>query len=142
MMADVRVNRNLTIPDSELRMRFTTSGGPGGQHANKSSTRVELLWNVDDSTVLGPRQRVRIKGALKRRIDSSGDLHLISDIHRSQMRNRVEVETRLGQLIADALRPVKSRVPTKPSRSATQRRIESKKKRGEIKRSRTNKWDD
>jgi ribosome-associated protein len=141
-MADVRVNRNLTIPDSELRMRFTTSGGPGGQHANKSSTRVELLWNVDDSTVLGPRQRVRIKGALKRRIDSSGDLHLISDIHRSQMRNRVEVETRLGQLIADALRPVKSRVPTKPSRSATQRRIESKKKRGEIKRSRTNKWDD
>lgn len=141
-MADVRVNRNLTIPDSELRMRFTTSGGPGGQHANKSSTRVELLWNVDDSTVLGPRQRVRIKGALKRRIDSSGDLHLISDIHRSQMRNRVEVETRLGQLIAEALRPVKSRVPTKPSRSAIQRRIESKKKRGEIKRSRTNKWDD
>jgi ribosome-associated protein len=141
-MADVRVNRNLTIPDSELRMRFTTSGGPGGQHANKSSTRVELLWNVDNSTVLGPRQRARIKGALKRRIDSSGDLHLVSDIHRSQMRNRVEVETRLGQLLSQALAPTKNRVATKPSRSAVQRRIESKKKRGEIKRSRAKKWDE
>jgi ribosome-associated protein len=141
-MADVRVNRNLTIPDSELRMRFTTSGGPGGQHANKSSTRVELLWNVDNSTVLGPRQRARIKGALKRRMDSSGDLHLVSDIHRSQMRNRVEVETRLGQLLSQALAPTKNRVATKPSRSAVQRRIESKKKRGEIKRSRAKKWDE
>lgn len=141
-MADVRVNRNLTIPDSELRMRFTTSGGPGGQHANKSSTRVELLWNVDSSTVLGPRQRARIKGALKRRIDSSGDLHLVSDIHRSQMRNRSEVEVRLRQLLAQALAPTKDRVATKPSRSAVQRRIESKKKRGEIKRSRTKKWDE
>ncbi len=141
-MADVRVSRTLTIPDSELRMRFTTSGGPGGQHANKSSTRVELLWNVDGSAVLGPRQRARIKGALKRRIDSSGDLHLVSDIHRSQMRNRVEVEARLGQLLAQALAPTKSRVATKPSRSAVQRRIDNKKKRGDIKRSRAKRWED
>jgi ribosome-associated protein len=140
-MNDVRVNRSLVIPAAELSHRFTTSGGPGGQHANKASTRVELLWDIEASTVLGPRQRARIHGRLKNRLDSEGRLRVVADTHRSQMRNREEAEHRLASLVADALRPRRTRVPTQPSRAATQRRIETKKRRGELKRLRGERLD-
>jgi ribosome-associated protein len=140
-MSDLRVNRSLVIPESELTYRFSTSGGPGGQHANKAATRVEVLWNVDDSVVLGPRQRTRIHGHLRRRIDSDGNVRVIADTHRSQLRNRREAEDRLAGLVAEALRPRKARVATKPTRASQQRRLDQKRRRGEVKRMRQQRHD-
>ncbi len=130
---DVRVNRNLTIPDNEIKFRFTTSSGPGGQHVNKASTRAELLWDVAGSSVLGPRQRERIRGHLRNRIDSSGVLHLASARHRSQLRNRHEVLAQLARLVAEALVPQKKRRPTEPTRSSKEQRLRAKKRRSQVK---------
>jgi ribosome-associated protein len=131
---DVRVGRALTIPSSELEFNFTPSGGPGGQHANRSSTRVELVWNVDDSRVLTPAQRDRIRQALRTRIDSSGNLRLISDAQRSQTRNREDVVGRLARLIGEALKPRRPRVATRATKASKERRLQDKKRRGQVKR--------
>ena len=133
MSEPLRVNRNLVIPPDEISLRFSPSGGPGGQHANRSSTRVALSWNVDESRVLGPRQRARIKGHLRNRLDGSGTLRLSSDKHRSQTRNREEVLARLARLVSEALQPRRARVATTPSRAAKERRLQSKRRRSEIK---------
>ena len=135
-MAAVRVNRSLEIPESELETTFSTSGGPGGQHANKASTRVELRWNIADSEVLGPRQRARLLDKLQHRIDSKGVLRVVSDAHRSQLRNRVDVEKRLGEIVAAALKKEKPRRKTEPSRAAKEKRLQQKRRRSELKKSR------
>jgi ribosome-associated protein len=132
----LRVTRSVVIPMSEIELRHSTSGGPGGQHANKTSTRVDLSWNVERSAALGPRQRERIRERLGTRIDSRGTLQLSSAAHRSQLRNREDVLERLAALLEGALRVEKTRRPTKPGRRATDERIQQKKRRGAIKRSR------
>jgi ribosome-associated protein len=129
----LRINRNLAIPPDEIVLRFSPSGGPGGQHANRSSTRVDLSWNVDASKVLGPRQRARIKGHLRNRVDRSGTLRLSSDKHRSQTRNREEVLSRLTRLVSEALQPRRSRIATTPSQAAKERRLQSKRRRSDTK---------
>ena len=141
MTDDLRVSRSLTIPDSELEFTFSPSGGPGGQHANKTSTRAVLTWNVERSEALGPRQRDRIKTKLRHRIDSNGNLRVASDSQRSQLRNREEARRRLAHLVADALTTPKRRVGTKPSKGAVERRIQQKKHRGELKRQRRSSFD-
>ncbi|MGH2736206.1 MAG: alternative ribosome rescue aminoacyl-tRNA hydrolase ArfB [Actinomycetota bacterium] len=140
--SDVFVNRRLTIPGPELEVRFSTSSGPGGQHANKASTRVELLWNVVDSQSLSERQRKQLFSKLRNRLDKSGTLRLAGDAHRSQLRNREEVTARLVRIVDDALKVEKHRVATKPTRSSQRRRVESKRKRGETKRLRRSTGDD
>lgn len=133
MTDDVRINRSLTIPGDEIKLSFSTSGGPGGQHANKASTRVELAWNVATSRALGPRQRERIRTRLRTRIDSAGNLRLTSDTYRSQTRNRADVLERLQSVVADALKVRRKRVATQPSKAAVDRRIHAKKRRSEVK---------
>lgn len=135
-MSGVRVNRSVLIPEDEIRLEFTTSGGPGGQHANKSSTRAVLIWNVDSSRALGPRQRARVKAKLGHRIDSAGNLRLSSAAHRSQLRNREAVRERLRSLVETALRPEKKRIGTAPTRSSKESRLKSKKLRSDVKRAR------
>jgi ribosome-associated protein len=130
----MRVDRGLDIPESEISLRFSPSGGPGGQHANRSSTRVDLTWKVERSQAVNARQRRLIKAHSRGRIDASGNLRLSSDTHRSQLRNREDVRRRLAAIIADALRPRSQRVPTQPSSAAHARRLAAKKRRGEIKR--------
>jgi ribosome-associated protein len=124
----------VVIPRAELQTKFSPSGGPGGQHANRSSTRVELTWNIDQSAVLNPRQRDRIRRRLASRLDSSGALRVVADSERSQLRNREEAARRLARLVARALQPEKPRVRTTPTRSATERRLQSKKRRADTKR--------
>ncbi|HEX6263076.1 MAG TPA: alternative ribosome rescue aminoacyl-tRNA hydrolase ArfB [Actinomycetota bacterium] len=131
---NVRVNRRVTIPASELSFRFTPSGGPGGQHANRSATRVELIWNVEESAALGPRQKARVRRALRGRIDAEGNLRLVSGAERSQARNRADVVERLGRLLEGALAVPKRRVGTKPSAAARERRMKAKRRRSEVKR--------
>jgi ribosome-associated protein len=136
MNQGVQVNRRLTIPPNEIEMRFTTSGGPGGQHANRSSTRAEAAWNVETSAVLGPRQRQRLREKLRHRIDSNGVLRVASDTHRSQLRNREEAVARLARLVSDALKPRAKRIATAPSKQARERRLESKRRQSQKKRER------
>ena len=133
MTVPVRINKHLVIPADEISLRYSTSGGPGGQHANKVATRADLAWNVADSRALGPRQRARIQHALRSRIDSSGVLRLSSDRRRSQLRNREDVLARLQTLVQDALKPAKSRVATAPSTAARERRLREKRRRSETK---------
>lgn len=135
-MNDLKVSRSLTIPARELRLTFNPSGGPGGQHANKASTRAELTWNVAASSALGPRQRGRLLERLANRIDTDGNLRLVSDRYRSQLRNREDVVERLAKLVRDALATQPKRVATKPHAGAREARLRSKKKRSELKRSR------
>jgi ribosome-associated protein len=136
MSRDVRINSHLVIPANELRLTHATSGGPGGQHANKVATRVDLRWDVASSPSLGPRQRARIMHGLRGRIDGAGILRLSSDRHRSQLRNREDVLERLAGLVASALKPPKKRVATAPSANARERRLRQKKRRSEVKRAR------
>jgi ribosome-associated protein len=126
----VRVNRSLAIPVSELTFRFGPSGGPGGQHANKVSTRVELRFDVEHSPSLGPGQRARLLQRL------GPEVRIVVDAHRSQGRNRQEAVERLRSRLADALSVPRSRTPTRPSRSAVEHRLQEKRRRAEQKRSR------
>lgn len=134
MSPPVRVNRTLSIPLSEIELTFSTSGGPGGQHANRSATRVDLAWNVAASKALGPRQRQRIQRKLAPRIDSSGTLRLSSNRYRSQMRNREDVLQRLARLVGDALKTERKRLPTSPTEQSRERRLQQKRRRAELKR--------
>ena len=135
-MSPVRINRSLQIPDDEIELSFSTSSGPGGQHANKAATRVELAWNVARSRALGPRQRERLLENLAGRIDSSGTVRLRSERHRSQVRNREDVLARLAEIVGEGLRVRKERLPTSPSPPARERRLVEKRRRSEIKRAR------
>ncbi|MDQ4095440.1 MAG: aminoacyl-tRNA hydrolase [Actinomycetota bacterium] len=141
MTRDVRVDRHLTIPRDEIKLTFSTSGGPGGQHANKVATRVDLTWNIDSSRVLGPRQRQRLRAKLRNRIDSAGNLRLSSDAERSQMRNREAVLRRLETTVKQALKTDRRRVATKPTKASQERRLEAKKRRSNIKKMRSGRFD-
>lgn len=135
-MSDVRVNRSLVIPEEELALKFSTSSGPGGQHANKVATRVDVTWNIDKSESVGPRQRERIRTALASRINSSGELRVTSNRFRSQVRNREDALERLADLVGDALKVRATRKRTEPSRAAKEKRLEAKRRRSETKRRR------
>ena len=132
----LRITNTLTIPLSELRFRFARSSGPGGQHVNRSATRVELLFDVAGSPSLTEAQREQALKALAPYIDSEGILHLVSQTFRSQFRNREEVVERFRTLMHEAMRVPKRRRPTRPSRAAKERRLASKRRRSEIKRQR------
>ena len=131
---DIRVGRALVIPGDEIELSFTPSGGPGGQHANRSATRVELTWNVDRSRALSPRQRAAVKERLRTRLDGAGNLRLTSAAHRSQLRNRAEVTQRLARVVGDALAPRRARVPTRATAASHEKRLQAKKRRSQTKR--------
>ena len=123
----------LTIPLGELDYRATRSGGPGGQHVNTSSTRIELWWDVAGSPSLSEDQRARLLQRLASRLDTSGRLRLVSSGSRSQLRNREDVTERFRSTIAAALVIPKKRKATKPSRAAKAARLEGKRRRASTK---------
>jgi ribosome-associated protein len=132
----LRITDTLAIPLAELDFRATRSGGPGGQHVNTSSTRVELIFNVAASPSLTDAQRARIMERLATRIDGSGVLRLGSSAQRSQYQNREDVTARFAKLMADALRERKPRKKTKVPRAAKEQRLQQKKKRAQVKKHR------
>ena len=132
----VPVNEVLSIPRAELDFRATRSGGPGGQHVNTSSTRIELTWNVLTSTVLSDEQRARLLEKLATRIDNSGELRLVSAGSRSQHQNKEEVTKRFAGVLERALRIPKPRKRTKVPKGVKEERLREKKKRSEVKRGR------
>jgi ribosome-associated protein len=132
----VRITPSLSLPLSELQFRFTPSGGPGGQHANKVSTRVEVRFDVSGSPSLGPRQRARL-------LDRLGpEVRVTAADERSQLRNRQVAVDRLRVRLADALHVDKPRRPTRPSRGAKERRLALKRQTSERKRNRRPDIDD
>ena len=130
------VSPSLSIPRSELTFRATRAGGPGGQHVNTSSTRIELLWNVRHSAALSADQRARLREKLASRLDSDGTLRVVSSEFRSQARNREAAEERLVDAVRRALVVRAKRHRTRPPRSAVDERLRRKKQRGDRKRER------
>jgi ribosome-associated protein len=132
----VRVNDGVVIPRDELVARATRSGGAGGQHVNPSSSRIELVWNVQASRALTDEQRERVLQKLSSRLDSDRNLRVVASDRRSQRQNRASAELRLAELVRDALVVPKKRRPTKPSRASKQARLDSKRRLSEKKRER------
>jgi ribosome-associated protein len=126
----LEVSPSLRIPLSEIEVSTGPSGGPGGQHANRSHTRVELRFDIEASPSLGPRQRERLVEKL------GPTVRVVVDEHRSQVRNRVLAHERLAGRLAAALVVQAPRRPTKPSRGAVRRRLEDKKRQSDRKRDR------
>lgn len=133
MDEELRIHGKLSIPRSELRFRSSRSGGPGGQHANTSDTRVELLFDLQGSPSLGPRQRARLTEKLATRIDGRGVLRLVSSRFRSQSANREDVTERFVELLREALHRDPPRKPTRPTRASNQRRRRAKEIRSQRK---------
>jgi len=134
--AELQINERVVIPQREIRFRFSPSGGPGGQHANRSATQVELLFDVGGSPSLSEEERGRVLVALKGYIDRERTLHLVSQSTRSQYRNREDVLRRFQAMLRRALRVPKVRRPTRPTTAARRARLEAKRRQGAIKRAR------
>jgi len=130
------VTPELRIPRTELEYRASRSGGPGGQHVNTSSTRIEVWWDVAGSAALDEAQRERLLARLATRVDGAGRLRLVSGATRSQLKNRAEVTERLAEVVARALHVPRPRKKTKPSRAAKAARLEAKRRRSSLKESR------
>ena len=124
----IRVTRSVSIPIAEIDYRYSRSSGPGGQHAQKSETRVEALFDVEASSALTDRQKQRV-------VRKAGPvLRAIAQDERSQARNRELATERLADALREALRVERRRVPTKPSKAAVERRLEQKRRRSQTKR--------
>lgn len=132
----LRVNRSCAIPLRELTWKFTASGGPGGQHANTANTKVDLRFDIEESESLGPRQKARLLEKL------GPSVRISSSERRSQLQNRELALERLRTILQDALAIERPRVATKPSRTAKVKRVESKRRRSEVKRGRQRPGDD
>ena len=130
------ISAELRLPLAELEFRATRSGGPGGQHVNTSSTRVEVWWDVAASPSLTDEQRARLLTRLATRLDGAGRLRLVSSGTRSQFRNREDVTERLRQVVASALVVPRPRRRTKPTRASKKARVEAKRRRSAVKRDR------
>ena len=131
-MDDLVVTPAHTVPARELTWRFDTSGGPGGQHANRSATRVELRYDLGASEVFEPGLRTRMIEQLGPRA-RDGVIVVVAD-SRSQHQNRLEASRRLKRLLLEAMQVPKERKATQPTRAARRRRVQAKRRRGEIKR--------
>lgn len=134
-MRDIISGRGPVIPGSELRVRFSRSGGPGGQNVNKRDTKVDVLFHVRKSAALTERQKWLVLSRLRSRIDAEGVLRVTSSEERTQALNRETALERLESLLYRALAPPpKPRRATKPSKASIDRRIADKKRRAKVKR--------
>lgn len=142
-MTDLDVGRGVVIPASELTIRFSRSGGPGGQNVNRRATRVEVVFDLSTSPSLTDAQRRRAIRALRSRLDARGRVRTVAQGERSQAQNRAAALEAMRALLAAALRPPPPpRVATRPTAGARERRLASKKARSAIKKARAKPDDD
>ncbi len=123
-------------PEAELTERFTLTGGPGGQHVNRTETGVQLSFDVTQTQFLSAPTKNRLTRLAGRRMDGDGILTIEARSHRSQRRNREDARQRLAELIEAATHRPRRRIPTRPTKSAKRKRLEAKRQRGRIKQAR------
>lgn len=130
----LEVTSTVVLPENELRWRFSRSSGPGGQGVNTADSRVELSWDAAASTALSEYQRARVLDRLAGRL-VDGVVTVAASEQRAQLRNRQAARMRLAALVREALAPPPARRrPTRPSRASQRRRVDAKKRRGDVKR--------
>ena len=133
---DLKITKTLVIPSKEIRWRFSRSSGPGGQNVNKIESRVEIIFNLEDSKVLNDYQKEIIKRNLKTKLVNNS-LRLAVQEHRNQLLNRQLALMKFSSIIRNALnKPFKLRKSTQPTKASQKKRVEVKKKRGELKKNR------
>ncbi len=137
----VQINAELTIADDELQFAASRSSGPGGQHVNKTSTRVTLRFDVEASAALTDEQKARLHERLAGRISKEGVLAVSSGRQRSQLANREATIERFAELLREALAQAPPRKPTRVSRRQKARRIDEKRRRGQRKQGRSRRYD-
>jgi ribosome-associated protein len=133
----LRITSRVAIPERELRFRFSRSSGPGGQHVNKASTRVELLFDLQESGSLREAEKTRLRKTLTRWLDADGVIRIVEEGSRSQWANRKRATNRFVELLRKGLKSAKKRVRTRPTSGSREKRLKEKKRRGDLKRSRT-----
>ena len=137
---DLIITPRLVIPSSELKWRFSRSSGPGGQNVNKTNSRVEIIFNIEESKALNDYQKLVITKKLKTKLVNNSIRFTVQD-QRNQLLNRQLAIVRIVSLIRNSLKnPSKIRKATKPTKASQKRRLDSKKKRGELKKNRQRKY--
>lgn len=142
MESELIIKNGITIPTSELEITFSRSGGPGGQHVNKTETRVTVMWNVYTSNALTEEQKNRIIGNLGSRITSDGNLVVHNNESRSQQKNKELAFMNFAKLISKALYVPKKRMKTRLSKAAKEARLEEKSRHSTVKKMRSKKFTD
>ena len=133
---DLKITKTLVIPFNEIKWRFSRSSGPGGQNVNKIESRVEIIFNLEDSKVLNDYQKEILKRNLKNKLVNNS-LRLAVQEHRNQLLNRQLALIKFSSILKNALnKPFKLRKSTQPTKQSQKKRVEHKKKRGELKKSR------
>ena len=133
---DLKITKTLVIPSNEIKWRFSRSSGPGGQNVNKIESRVEIIFDLEDSKVLNDYQKEILKRNLKNKLVNNS-LRLAVQEHRNQLLNRQLALMKFSSIIKNALNiPFKLRKSTEPTKASQKKRVEVKKKRGELKKSR------
>ncbi len=133
---DLKITKTLVIPFKEIKWRFSRSSGPGGQNVNKIESRVEIIFNLEDSKVLNDYQKEILKRNLKTKLVNNS-LRLAVQEHRNQLLNRQLALMKFSSILKNALnKPFKLRKSTQPTKASQKKRVEVKKKRGELKKSR------
>ncbi len=141
MSDDVAIKNGIVIPAHEFEITASRAGGPGGQHVNKTSSRITVRWNVKNTTALSDEQKQRVLEKLSSELTSEGDILVHSSESRSQQSNKKEALTRLAHKIYKALQVPKKRMKTKVSKAAKEKRLQEKKKHGAVKKLRKVKFD-
>ena len=134
--AEIVVTERVRVPGREVELSYARSGGPGGQHVNRTETKVLLRWNPFESVALDERDRALLRERLASRLTGDGDLLVTSETPRDQSRNVADALERFVRLVRDAIRRPTPRKRTKPSRASRERRLEAKKRRSGRKASR------
>jgi len=140
MITDVHVKNGITIPLHELEITTSRSGGAGGQHVNKTDTRITVRWNVIKTQALTDEQRARVLENLKSRLTVEGDLIINNSTSRSQQQNKEKALEQLAYEVRKALYVPKKRIATRVSKAKKEARLDSKARRGNIKKLRSTKY--
>ncbi|MFT4622461.1 MAG: ribosome-associated protein [Myxococcota bacterium] len=133
MSTDLPITDRLIVPSADLAWQFSRAGGPGGQHVNTTESRAQLRFALEECQVLSAPVKARLRQANPQWCTDDGDMVIASGGERSRLRNIEEVRRRLKVAIREALTPPKRRRATRPSRRSKERRLESKKQRGQVK---------
>jgi ribosome-associated protein len=134
---DLPIKNGITIPEHELEITASRAGGPGGQHVNKTSTRITIRWNVHTTRALSPEQRAYVTHKLRARLTTTGDLIIHSSTSRSQQQNKEHALARLATIVRTALHVPKKRIPTHAPKTAKEARLHAKTQRSRLKKLRS-----